>query len=360
MTENATITYGLDIGDKKTVICALDADGEVVEEARVSTTHGGFTRYFEGRDPGRVVLEVAVHSTWVSRLIEVFGHEVIVANPRRVKLISENHQKSDRVDAELLARLGRADPELLSPVRHRGEQAQTDMTTVRSRAVMVRARTSLIVSLRNMVKSQGLRIPSCSADSFYRRAIETLPEQLRRPLVPQLESIKKLTHEIRNCDKRIQNLCETKYPETEPLRQIKGVGAVTALTFVLLLDDPKRFPKSRTVGAYLGLTPRNRQSGNKNPELGISKVGDGYMRTLLVQSAHYILGPFGEDSALRRKGMRIVERGGQGAKNIAAVAVARTLACVLHRLWVTGDSYRAFPDGEPRDRGGHGARKEAA
>lgn len=349
MTNHATTTYGLDLGDKKSVICALDADGEVIEEARVSTTRHGFTHYFENRCPGLIVMEVGTHSPWASRHLEELGHEVVVANARRVKLISENHRKSDQVDAELLARLGRADPELLAPIHHRGEETQADLVVVRSRAAMVRARTKLILCARNMAKSLGLRIPSCSCDSFYRRALESLPKELRRALIPLLESIKKLSLEIRACDERMRKLCESKYPETEHLMEVNGVGVVTALTFVLLLEDPGRFGKARTVGAYLGLAPRNRQSGGSDPKLGISKVGDGHMRALLVQCAHHIMGPHGQDSALRRKGLRIAEGGGKGAKKRAVVAVARTLACVLYRLWVTGDRYRPFPDGKPVD-----------
>jgi len=349
MTEYATTTniYGLDLGDKKSEICVLSAAGEVVEETRIATTREGFMRYFEDREPAIVVLEVGTHSPWVSHLLEDLGYDVIVANARRVKLISANHRKGDQVDAELLARLGRADAKLLSPIKHRGKETQSDMALVRSRAVMVRARGKLVVSVRNLAKSQGLRIPSCSTDSFYSRAVVALPDELRQSLTPILESIKKLTLEIRACDKMMATMCETKYPETSRLMQVQGVGVVTALTFVLLLEDPNRFPNGRVVGAYLGLVPRRRQSGDKDPKLGISKVGDGPMRALLVQCAHYILGPFGQDSELRRKGMRIVEAGGKGAKKRAVVAVARKLACVLYSLWVSGARYQHFPSGKP-------------
>lgn len=349
MENHATTTYGLDLGDKKSVLCVLDADGEVVEEARVTTSQRGFTHYFQDRAPALVVMEVGSHSPWVSRLLEELGHEVLVANARRVKLISENHRKNDQVDAEFLARLGRADPTLLAPIRHRGEKTQTHMAVVRARAAMVRVRTSLIVSARNTAKSLGLKIPSSSCDSFYRRAMESLPEELRESLLPLLESIKKLSLEIRACDHRIQKLCETEYPETASLMGVNGVGFITALTFVLLLEDPTRFRNARTVGAYLGLAPKRRQSGDSDPKLGISKIGDGYMRALLVQCAQYIMGPFGQDCALKRKGLRIVEGGGKGAKKRAVVAVARSLACVLYRLWVTGERYRPFPDGRPEE-----------
>lgn len=349
MENHATTTYGLDLGDKKSVICVLDADGEVVEEARVTTSEHGFTHYFQERAPARVVMEVGGHSPWVSRLLEELGHEVLVANARRVKLISQNHRKGDQVDAEFLARLGRVDPQLLAPIHHRGQKTQTHLVVVRARAAMVRVRTTLIVSARNTVKSLGLKIPSSSCASFYRRAMESLPEELRESLLPMLESIKKLSQEIRACEQRIQKLCETEYPETARLMGVNGVGFITALTFVLLIEDPSRFRNARAVGAYLGLAPKRRQSGDSDPKLGISKIGDSYMRALLTQCAQYILGPFGQDSALKRKGLRIVEGGGKGAKKRAVVAVARTLACVLFHLLVSNERYRPFPDGKPAD-----------
>ncbi len=347
MREHATTTIGLDLGDKKSVICVLDGDGELIEETRIATTEAGLTRYFGGRSRTRVVLEVGTHSPWISRHLEQLGHEVLVANAWRVKLISQNHNKNDRVDAELLARLGRADPELLAPIHHRGEEAQSDLVVIRARAALVRTRTSLITCARNLVKSLGLKLPSCSCDAFYKRAYEALPASLRDSLEPLLESIKKLSLEIRTYDKRIAKLCKTKYPETASILQINGIGCTTALSFVLTLESPERFRNGRSVGAYIGLTPRRRQSSDSDPELGISKAGDGHLRALLVQCAQYILGPFGQDSELRRKGLRIAERGGKGAKKVAVVAVARKLACVMHRLWRTGEPYRPFPNGEP-------------
>jgi transposase len=123
------------------------------------------------------------------------------------------------------------------------------------------------------------------------------------------------------------------------LRQVEGVGPLTALTFVLTLEDPYRFEKSRSVGAYLGLVPASDKSGDRDPQRRISKEGDEMLRKLLVGSAHYILGPFGGDSDLRRHGEKIASRGAKNAKKRAAVAVARKLAVLLHRLWVTGEVY---------------------
>jgi transposase len=181
--------------------------------------------------------------------------------------------------------------------------------------------------------------PKCPARSFHKRAPEHIPDALWPAVEPQLETIGALTERIREYDRQLETICQEHYPETNLLRQVEGVGALTALTFVLTLEDPYRFEKSRTVGAYLGLVPARDQSGDRDPQKHISKEGDEMLRKLLVRSAHYILGPFGSDSDLRRHGHRIASRGAKNAKKRAAVAVARKLSVLLHRLWVTAELY---------------------
>jgi transposase len=214
---------------------------------------------------------------------------------------------------------------------------------IRARAALVSARTALINSVRGLIKAVGYRMPSCSAENFSRRTAD-IPEAVQDQLVPMMDCIGKLTVEIRAYDKRIKNIAEQEYPETEPLRQIPGVGPQTALTYVLTLEDPTRFRRARSVGVFIGLTRRKRQSGDSDPQLRISKAGDPYLRKLLVQAAHYILGRFGPACALREWGLKLSERGGKNAKKRAVVAVARKLAVVMYRLWVTGEDYRPFPE----------------
>jgi transposase len=190
------------------------------------------------------------------------------------------------------------------------------------------------------VKSFGGRLPKCPAVSFHKKVVEHIPEALWPALGPILKTIGSLTERIREYDRQLEMVCqEHYYPETELFRQVEGVGALTALTFVLTLEDPSRFAKSRSVGAYLGLVPSKDQSGERDPQERISKEGDEMLRRLLVGSAHYILGPFGRDSDLRRHGLKIASRGGKNAKKRAAVAVARKLSVLLHRLWITGELY---------------------
>jgi transposase len=340
ITANGSLTIGLDLGDRHTEACVMDGSGEVLETFRVRTTQVALDRALARFDEARVVLEVGTHSPWVSRRVTAAGHEAIVADPRRVRLIAENDSKNDRFDAELLARLGRVDPSLLSPIVHRGEQAQRDLVLIRARDGLVRARSQLINQVRGFAKSLGSRCPASSAEAFPRRVRAALPGDLFPGLETMLAMIEQLTTEIRSMDRAVERLCKERYPETAVLRQVKGVGAITALGFVLTLEDPNRFAKSRSVGAYPGLRSRQRNSGEQRPQLRITKAGDALLRRLLVTAAHYVLGPFGPDTELRRFGLRLAERGGTSAKKRAVVAVARRLAVLLHRLWVTGEVYQ--------------------
>jgi len=264
---------------------------------------------------------------------------VVVGNPRKLRAIWATGNKSDVRDAEMLGRIGRFDRNLLYPIHHRGEQAHADLAVLKARDALVQGRSALINHVRSTVKGVGERIPSCSSECFDRRARGTLPRELAGALLPILETIGDLSRRIREYDSQIERLSTEQYPETESLRQIQGVGPVTALAFVLSLEEPERFEKSRSVGAYLGLTPRRDQSGQVDKQLRISKAGDEYVRRLLVGCAHYILGPFGQDSDLRRFGLKLAARGGKNAKRRAVVAVARKLSVLMHRLWAKHEKY---------------------
>jgi transposase len=332
-------TMGLDWGDKYSHYCVLDREGEEIETGRVATRAGAMEEKFRSMSPTRVVMETGTHSPWVSRLAESCGHEVIVANARKVALIAQNRKKRDKVDAELLARLGRSEPELLYRVRHRGEEAQRGLVLLKSREALVKARTELITHLRGAVKSLGSRLEKCSPECFHQRMVGQLPRGLAGLEASMLEMIGKLTEQIRQLDKAVERLGEDKYPETELLRQVKGVGPLTSLAYVLVLEDAERFERARAVGSYLGLCPALDESGEQSPQLRISKEGDQMLRRLLVSCAQYILGPKGQDSDLRRWGKKLEARGGKHAKKRAVVAVARKLAVVLYVLWSRGEVY---------------------
>jgi transposase len=338
LPEAPSTTVGVDLSDRFTSICILDEHGEVLEEGRIRTTPDAFDRRFSVMESCRVVLEVGTHSPWVSKCLTRHGHEVIVANPRKVQLIAASIQKTDRSDAETLARLGRADPRLLSPIVHRSTERHADLEVIQARQALIAARTLLINHIRGSVKSFGGRLPTCDAHSFFRKVSSGLPVELEPAIEPVLRVIGNLTNQITELDDRIEELSKERYPETTVLRQVPGVGPLISLTYVLTIGDPRRFTSSRQLGPYLGLVPRQRESGTRAPALRISKAGDKYLRQLLVNGAHYILGFRGPDTDLRRWGLaRIGE--GKAQKKRAVVAVARKLAVLLHRLWVTGEVY---------------------
>lgn len=342
-SSRVTQVVGLDISDKWTQVCTLAmATGRRVEEGRVRTTEAAIHKRFAGVARKRMVLEVGPHSAWMSRLLESLGHEVLVANASKVALIYKNSRKHDRVDAETLARLARVDPHLLHPIRHRSASAQADLAVLQSRDLLVEMRTKSINHVRGVVKAMGGRLPKCTAEAFAKRVSEEIPESLASALRPIVETIASLTSQIRDYDKQIDQLVTTQYPETELLRQPAGVGPLTSLAYVLVLENKWRFAKSRHVGPYLGLVPRMDSSGETHPQLRITKEGHQLLRRLLVNCAHYILGPHGPDCDLRRYGERIAARGGKIAKKKAAVAVARKVAVLLHHLWITGEIYDPF------------------
>lgn len=332
------ITIGMDLGDKHSEYCVLEQNGDV-RTGSVATTKSGMRRVFGRFKRSLIAIEVGSHSRWVSRVLKDLGHEVIVANARRVRLITESSQKNDKLDARTLARLARVDPELLHPIQHRSDEAQEHLTVIRARANLVEARTQLVNAARGLVKPFGERLAKCDADQMRRERLEELPAGLRQSLEPLLEAIEALTEQIAVYNAQIEHLAGEQHAETALLKQVWGVGTLIALTFVLTLGDAQRFSKSRDVGCYVGLRPRQSQSGASDPQLGISKEGDPYLRQMLVQAAQRVLSRGAPDTDLKRWGLKRCERGGKNAKKKAIVGVARKLAVLLHHLWVSGEVY---------------------
>lgn len=328
---------GLDLADLNSDWAGLDEEGKVVRRERVRTTEPELRSVFGGVAPTTIVVEVGTHSPWVSRVLESLGHQVIVANARRVALIHRNKRKNNRIDAEFLARLGRADKELLFPIHHRGAEAQADLAALRTRDVLTRSRSGLINHVRGMSKSFGVRIPKCSAEAFVARASAVLPKELAHTGIV-LEQISGLTAKIKALNKIVSSMME-RHPAAQKVAQIPGVGELTALAYVLTIEDPRRIRRSRSAGAYFGLVPGTDDSGEKHQAKRITKEGDPFCRRLLVMAAQYILGHFGKDSDLRRHGQAIAERGGKSAKKRAVIAVARKLAVVMHHLWAHNETY---------------------
>lgn len=333
---NTLQVIGLDVGDRYSHLCVLDPEGEVAEESRILTGRPALERRFAGMPRSRVVVETGTHANWMHDVLTKAGHEVVVANARKLRAISSNERKCDRSDAQMLARLGRADVSLLRPVNVRPEVVRHDLALLRARAALVEARTLLVNSVRGLAKTAGHKLKKCSAASLHKQPLDA---SLQMAVAPLLMVLTQVTAQIRHYDKQVEQMCKQRHPQTKLLRQVNGVGPLTALCFVLTIGDPSRFKDPRDVGAYVGLVPRRSQSGGQDPELRISKTGDRRLRTLLVQCAHYALGHFGKDSDLRRFGLKLAARGGKSAKKRAVVATARKLAVLLLALLRNGEVY---------------------
>jgi transposase len=333
------LTIGIDLGDRVSRYCILNEEGEVLYEGSVATTKSGINQVFGAMPRRRIAMETGAHSPWVSRQLGEFGHEVIVANARNVRLICESTRKDDRLDAKTLARLARIDPGLLCPVRHHSAVGQAQLSVIRARAVLVSARTALVNAARGLAKPHGERLRRSGTQQFGRAMGAELSAELRTALDPLLTAVEGLSEQIQVYDRHIEQIAKEQHPEVRALKQVDGVGTLIALGYALTIEDPHRFRRSRDVGCYFGLRPGRRNSGDSQPQLHISKEGDRYLRTLMVQGAHHILGPFGKDCDLRRWGLKLAGRGGKNAKKRAIIAVARKLAVLLHRLWVGGEVY---------------------
>jgi transposase len=338
------LTIGLDLGDKNHAVCVLDQDGDTIEQ-RFITNHKESLRRLSKKFPGaRIAMETGTHSPWISRLLIDFGHEVIVANARKLRAIYLNDRKSDEADAQMIARLARVDPKLLSPIQHGSEKKQRDLIQIKLRDALVRQRVTLICGVRGTLKSLGIQTKSPSSACFTRRLIEKISlseSAILEILKPTIEVIDTLSEKIKFLDKQITKMADEQYPETIRLRQICGIGALTALSFVLIIGDPHRFKSSRSVGAYLGLTPKRDQSGDSDKQLRISKAGDSYLRKLLVSASQYALGPFGKECDLRTRGLILAERGGPRAKKKAVIATARKLTSIMHSMLLHQSDYQS-------------------
>lgn len=343
MSDLTDWTIGIDLGDKKSSVFTMNRRSGEVVESEFDMTEAALRSHFEAAPRCRVVFEAGGHSRWVKRVLCAMGFEALVVDPRRLALITKNSRKNDRNDAMRLAELGSVDLarsrlELLNPIEHRDDVLQADLAVLHSRSTLVSMRTQLINTIRGVVKSFGSRLRSCSTPCFHSLKGE-IPSELAPALDPLFDQLALLTKQIRAFDRTIERIRQERYPEVEVMLKVRGVGALTAMAFRLVLADAKRFKRSRDAAAYVGLCPKQHESGSLRKDLGITKTGDRFLRRLLVHSAHYILGPFGEDCDLRRWGEKLHHRGGKAAKKRAVVAVARKLAVLLHRLWADQGEY---------------------
>jgi transposase len=349
---NTELTVGMDLGNKKHEICILDSStGNIEKTDNVQNDILFVERYFNKfSDPSKIkiAIEAGTHSPWIYHLLKDMGFTVLVGNPRKLRVIWKTDYKSDKRDAEMLARIARLDTKLLHPIKHRNMEAHKDLNIIKCRDGLVGCRTNLVNTVRGLLKSQGICVPSSSTEAFAKKVVSLLPKELHLIFSDLISTIEELTVKIKRFDKQINKICEEKYQEAKHLQQIKGVGPITSLAFILTLEEHGRFKKSRDVGSFLGLVPKKDQSGETDKQLSITKSGNCYMRRILVSASQYILGPFGEDCDLKRYGLRISERGGKAAKRKAVVAVARKLAVLMHSLWKSGEAYEPLKNSKKK------------
>lgn len=331
---------GIDVHSKSSEVVIVDERGERSDGARISTTESSLRRWFGGRAPMVICLEAGGQSAWVARILTSLGHDVVVANPARVRLIAEATLKNDQVDAETLARLVRADRRLLCPIIHRSADTQRQRGVLRARRALVNARATCLNTSRGILRSFGFRTPSRTAERLAASLVDSqIPEALVAVVAPLVQLALELDEKIAALDAEVETMGEA-YPEVALLRTIPGVGPLVGLAFVLCLEDPSRFRRSRDVAGYLGLRPTMRESGSTSRYGRITHQGDTEMRRLLVQAAHGVLRSRA-DSDLKQWAQGLVARVG---KKKAVVALARKLAVVMHTMWVQGEPFRPVRD----------------
>lgn len=349
MNSVSHLTIGLDLGDKLSEVCVLDADARVVKRGPLATDPESFESFFKAFPGATVVFEVGAQSRWVQPLARKAGiGKVIAADPRQLKLITDSCKKTDRRDAFVLARVAQGLPELLCPVEHRSESVHADLSVLRSRELVIEQRTQLVNRVRGIVKASGHRIPSCSATYFFSKASAHVPEHLWPACAPLFKVLETIHEQLLEITRQLKKMVREKYPAVERMMTTPSVGLTTALTFVLTLERPGRIRGIRNVGAFLGMTPRKKESGSSAPQLGITKAGDTHLRRLLVLCAHHLLSR-GKDCRLKRWGLELCKRGGPNAKKRAIVAVARKLSVHMLAMWKSGqdhDSWHGVPESE--------------
>lgn len=339
-------TVGLDLGGRSTACCILTPSGEPELETSVEMNREAVAEFFGSLPACRIVMEATGGTRWVSKLAVDAGHEVLIANPRTFRLIAASQKKSDRNDARTLASFGQVRPELMQPVFLRSDEAEQARQVLKARTLLVGQRTELINVVRSIARNSGKPLPYWSSPSFHRSARKRIEASLLLAVSPLLDQLESLGKAIEHYDEQIDRLSREAFPATEVLRQIPGVGPMTALAFAATVDDPDRFAKLRNVAAYAGLVSKARASGDYNPQLGITKAGDSLLRKLLVNSATYIVGSRAPDSDLKRIADRLCERGGQAARAKARIATARKLSILLMSLLKTGEVYEPLRHSE--------------
>ena len=329
-------TIGMDVSDRTTKVCVMAKQGinpKIVMETTIPTSKDGLAKFLATQDKSSpVVFETGMHCRWMNEVAEGIGFKVYIANPCRLRMITESKAKNDVNDARMLARIALSDPGLLHPVRLRGKEHQKMLNLHEMRNLLVKHRTGIIVQLRAVAKSMGFRIERSSTAHFHAIDTRAWPKEFRDIAWPMLKNLEQLAVTIKTYEKQIRELAQTPTfkAQVERLMEIRYVGLYVATGFVAVTGgDMDKFEKSRDVGPWLGLVPKQDQSGDIDRQCHITKTGSPFMRRLLVESAQMIVRDSATDTDLKVKGMRFCRRGAKIAKRKAIAAVARSLAVLM-------------------------------
>ena len=330
---------GIDVSDKTSKICVMAkiaGERRIVEETTVATTKEAFSEYLATKDrKAAVTFETGAHCRWMAQLIRSMGFKVNVANPAKLRALTHSNSKNDRNDARELARYTLADVEMLHPVFLRPETHQQMIRLLEARLALVTTRTKLINEMRGFAKSMGFRIPKKDAAYFHLIDRTGWPRDLEAVCWPLMGVLKTIHMKIAAIEKQMRELADT--PEfaadVESVRQVVGVGFLCSVAYVAVLGgNYARFAKARDVGPYLGLVPRQDQSGDIDKQLPITKAGSTLLRALLTEAAQVALRDGIRMTDLKLKGLRIAERGGKNARKRAVTATVRGLAVTMMAL----------------------------
>ena len=333
-------TIGADVSDRTTKICVMTkAEGgerRIVVETTCATTKAGFEEALSKFDRSwPVVFETGTHCRWMDRLFKEMGFKTIVGNPGKIPSITKSNTKNDRNDARELARLAIADPAMLHPVFLRDEVYQQMLRFHHARNMLISQRTQTINQIRGFAKSMGHRIECSSTEKFHELSKADWPRELEECAWPLMGVLKTVNLKIKAYDRLIERLAER--PEFKPMvervRVVYGVGVIGSTVFVAAIGGrPDRFDHARDVGPYLGMTPKQDQSGDDDKQLHITHAGADIVRATLVECAGVVMMSNAKDTDLKLKGLRIAMHGGGIAKKKAKVAVARALAVTMLAL----------------------------
>ncbi len=352
------ITIGMDLGNRKHTVCALDQTGNVLWRKDVANTPEALKPFFEENAGATVAMETGLCCRWVSALAKSCGCDALVGNARKLAAIWQSKQKNDENDALLIAELARASRRLFHPVELRDDERHEMVQLIELREVAVSQRTQAVNSVRGLCKAHGVFIPKCDASCFHKVAAGAIPDGMAWKFKPMLRHLKEVAATIKRYDAMLEEYAQKHFKEeVELLRTVPGVGPITSCAFVALIADPGRFGSARDAGAYFGLTPGQDKSGDKDAPKHITKTGSALMRHLLVTAANHILRASSPDTALKRHGERICARGGKVARRKAKTAVARKLAVVMLAMLKSG---KAYDDGIAAVKAGAGESTVAA